>query len=134
MTPTLLWMRSRLFRPKAQRVLRIAAGCSWVGIAALSLRSGHGHACAGLAENAGRALAYALSAFMTRLVLQTTDSRAQLMAYSAAAAVFETGRLWTPGRSADVGVWLASSVGALIGIAVARLIAHPPRRGENGRG
>lgn len=121
-------MRISLFGRRAQRALRIAASCSWIALAVLSLVPGRDRPHIGIPSNFEHILAYALAGFVTRLVLRRTGSRWQFLAFSGAAAFFEVCQIWITGRSAGFDNWAASSAGALLGIVLARRRAHPPGR------
>jgi VanZ like family len=121
-------MRISLFGRRTQEALRIAAGCSWITLAMLSLVPGRDRPHLGISANFEHLLAYALAGFVTRLVLRRTASRWQFLAFSGAAAFFEVCQIWIPGRAAGFDNWAASSVGALIGIVLARRRAHPRGR------
>ncbi len=117
-------IRRFLLRRRTQQALRIAAGGSWIALAALSLVSGRDRPHTGLSGNVEHMLAYALAAFVTRLVLRQIASRWQFAAFSAASALFEVCQFWIRGRSPSFDNWITSSAGALIGVILARSVMH----------
>jgi VanZ family protein len=103
-------------------------------LAVLSLVPGDERPHTGLAGQYEHVMAYALAGFVTRLAGHRIPSRWQLVAFSLAAGAFEICQIWIPGRSPAVIDWLASSIGALIGIAIGRQIAHAFFRSKNAAG
>ncbi len=108
-------------------VVTVAAVCSWLTLTIISLVPGSERPHTGMSGNAEHMLAYFLASLVTRLAFRHTASRWQLVAFSAASALFEVCQIWIPGRHAGVDNWAASSAGALLGILLARVIAHPAR-------
>lgn len=108
---------------RLRQTLAAAAGCSWIVLAVLSLVPGRDRPHTGLSGNFEHMLAYALAAFVTRLVFRRAASPWQILAFACAAAVFEICQMWIPGRSPDLGNWAASSFGAMIGVATAAQVA-----------
>ena len=117
-------MTARSFGRRAHLMLKLAAVCGWLALAALSLVPGSERLHTNLSGNFEHLLAYALAGCVTRLAFRRTPSRWQLLVFSGAAAGFEICQIWIPGRSAGVDNWAASSMGALIGIVSARSMVH----------
>ncbi len=117
--------------PFVRTGLLIASIAAWPTIAVLSLVPGEDRPNTGMPGRIEHALAYAIAAFVTRLAFRRIASRWQALAFSVAAGLFEIGQIWVPGRNATVGDWAASTAGAVVGVIVARAIAHllEPRRG-----
>ena len=105
-------------------VFRVAAVCSWATLAVLSLVPGSARPHTGASGNTEHLMAYILAALVTRIAFGHVQTRWQLAGFSAAAAAFEVCQIWIPGRSAGVENWAASTGGALIGLLVARAVAH----------
>ena len=115
----------RAFRlPAVRLALRTAAFASWALITVLSLVPGEDRPHTGIGGQFEHVMAYLLSALVTRLAIRRTASRAQVLGFSAASAFFEICQIWIPGRSSAVGDWLASTFGALVGVMIARAVAH----------
>lgn len=114
----------RCGRPVWPSVLRLAAVASWIALIALSLLPGGYRPHTGASGNVEHALAYGLSAFVTRMAYRRTPSRFQLFVFAIASALFEILQIWIPGRTAAVENWAASAVGALAGLVAARTLAH----------
>ncbi len=109
---------------KLKEVLRFAAVSSWTGIAVLSLVPGRDRPHTGASGNVEHVMAYVLAAAVTRLAFPHVQSRWQIIAFSAASAVFEICQIWIPGRSAGIDNWLASSSGAVVGVVLVRAVLH----------
>ena len=78
----------------------------------------------GASGNVEHVMAYVLAAAVTRLAFPHVQSRWQIIAFSAASAVFEICQIWIPGRSAGIDNWLASSSGAVVGVVLVRAVLH----------
>ncbi len=113
-----------ILQPGLHAAFVILAAISWAAITILSLLPGTERPHTGLSGNVEHFLAYALAAIATRLSLFGLSSRAQVLGFSLASAIFEIAQIWIPGRSAGVDNWLASTAGAALGALLARTIVH----------
>ncbi len=120
----LVAMTPLILRPRLHAALVALAAAGWLALAVISLLPGNERPHTGLSGNVEHFIAYALTAGATRLCLFGVSSRAQLVGFSLAAAVFEVCQIWIPGRSAGIDNWVASSAGALAGLLLARTFAH----------
>ena len=109
---------------RLRELLQFAAVVSWVSIAALSLVPSQGRTNAGTATNIEYFFAYCMAAGVTRAALPHVQSRWQILVFAMAAALFETCQIWIPGRSAGIDNWLASSIGAALGVITVRTVLH----------
>lgn len=115
---------SILANRRLHQLVQAAAFCSWATLAVLSLVPGRDRPHTGASGNAEHFLAYVLAAAVTRMAFRETASRWQVLAFSAASAVFEVCQIWIPGRQAGLANWATSSAGALVGIVVVRSLVH----------
>ena len=112
-----------LVSERLQRILRLAAICSWCLLTILSLLPGSERPHTGYSGNVEHATAYLLSGLATRLGFHRS-SRLELAMFSLAAAFFEICQIYIPGRHPGIDNWAASSAGAAIGILIGRFAAH----------
>ena len=109
---------------RLRELLHYAAVFSWVTIATVSLAPAQDRTNAGGSGNVEHFFAYCVAAAVTRAALPHVQSRWQIILFSLASALFETCQIWIPGRSAAVDNWLASSVGAALGVILVRTVLH----------
>jgi VanZ family protein len=107
-----------------QIIFRSAAICAWILLAVLSLVPGAERPHTGAPGNVEHAIAYALTGWVTTLALSRARRSYIAAALIAVAAMFEVCQLWIPGRGAAVDNWLASSFGAIIGVAAANAFSR----------
>ncbi len=109
---------------RLREFLHFAAFFSWATIATVSLAPGSDRTAAGRSGHVEHFIAYCVAAAVTRAALPHVESRWQIIVFSIFAALFETCRIWIPGRSANVDNWLASTVGAALGVIMVRTVLH----------
>ena len=109
---------------RLKEMLQFAAVFSWVAIAAISLAPSQDRTNAGASAYVEHFFAYCMAAGVTRAALPHVQSRWQIIVFALVAALFETCQIWISGRSAGIDNWLASSVGAALGVITVRTVLH----------
>lgn len=109
---------------RLRELLQGGAVLAWAAVAAMSLTPGQDRTSTGVLTNVGYCIAYCAAAAVTRAALPHVQSRWQIIAFSIAAGWFETCQIWIPGRPASVVTWLASTVGAALGVIMVRTVLH----------
>ena len=74
--------------------------------------------------NVERALLYFVVAAVTRATVTDHQTRLQIAALAAMAALFEISRAWFAGRSNGWAGWMSSTAGVIVGAILLRQIAH----------
>lgn len=100
--------------------LIVAAACSWVALAVLSLVPGRLQ----ISGNARCAVAFFVAAAITRLAFREFETRWQLTGFAVAAAVFWFCQVWVERRGVPGTQWFASALGAFVGALIMRTVAH----------
>ena len=113
--------------PRLFSVARSAAVCCWFLLTVLSLLPGPLRPHALSSGNLEHLSAYGVAAFLTQVGFVRLDSRWQVAGFSAMAAAFELGQLWIPGRHFGVDNWAASTLGAVAGTILARMVLRLPQ-------
>ena len=113
-------MRSSFFETLSKRGVPFGAGCGYVIVALCSLVPGEYRPhIDGLSGKEEHALAYLVLAVITVIAARGTLNVYRLCIILVAyAAVLELGQLFIPGRQAAVGDFMASSLGAIMGVAL----------------
>src|SRR5215210_6747119 len=109
-------MQSFLSHRRLQFALRAATVCAWLLLAVLSLLPGSERPHTGAPGNAEHMLAYALTALATGLAFDRTRPSYIVAALVLLAGAFEMCQIWIPGRGSALDNWLASGLGAVIGV------------------
>lgn len=115
-----------------REVLTALAVCLWIVIAVLSLLPGDGRPHTGASGNVEHLVAYAGTACITALAFRRVALVWLVLAFSATSGAFEIVQIFIPGRSSGIDNWIASSLGALAGIQIARRLVRPWLDRRNG--
>lgn len=107
---------------RLSRAIRFAAVCCWLLLTVLSLLPGELRPHTISSGNLEHMLAYSVAACLTRMGFSRLDSRWQVAGFSVMAAAFEIGQLWIPGRHFGLDNWATSTMGAVAGTMLARLV------------
>lgn len=108
-----------------QRLWTMLAVTLWLVIAFLSLLPGSERPHTGYSGNAEHVVAYLGTAAVTALAFRSVGAVGLVLPFSIASALLELAQLLIPGRSAGADNWLASTLGALAGVLLARLVLRP---------
>lgn len=136
-------MRLSVVLKHEREALTILAVGLWIVIAVLSLLPGDERPHTGASGNVEHLVAYAGTACITALAFRRMAPVWLVLAFSAASGMFEITQVFIPGRSSGIDNWIASSLGALAGILIARRLVrpwldrrtgtpHPPQGGQGG--
>lgn len=101
------------------------AAALWIVIAGLSLVPGSERPHTGYSSDMEHLMAYFGTGAITALTFRSTPTIWLALPFFAASAIFEFVQILIPGRSPLFENWLASSLGALFGILIARAIVQP---------
>jgi VanZ family protein len=115
----MIWQLERI-----RQALKLAAVCSWIALAVLSLLPGSERPHTGMHGDYEHVVAYILAGLVTRLALPRIASHWPVLAFSIASGFFEICQIWIPGRTPEISTWLASSIGTLLGVLIGRSAAH----------
>ena len=94
---------------------------TWVATVVVSLVQDRSRFTTGIAA---QACVYFVAAFVTRLAIEHHESRYQIAAFIVAATILEVARSSTGRERLSLNLWAAAAVGAVLGVVLARPIAH----------
>lgn len=127
--PRKTWNLSATMSAQIDRLVQWMSWVAVLGIIILSVVPGDVRPHTGAPGQGEHAIAYFLTAFLFGL---RGNSPSQLVRIAliliAGTAVLETAQLWIPGRNSQVGDFVASSLGILVGLAAGYLLAPVYRK------
>ena len=115
----------RIPRNHKGRILKGIAAMLWLVIVILSLLPGSERPHTGYSGNIEHFVAYLGTGMVTAFAFPAASLLHLALPFCLASGLFEIAQIFIPGRSAGVDNWMASSLGALIGIVAVRTVARP---------
>lgn len=107
------------------RVLKGLAAALWLVIVILSLLPGSERPHTGYSGNLEHFVAYLGTGAVTAFAFPTASLLRLALPFCLAAGLFEIAQIFIPGRSPGVDNWMASSLGAFVGILAMRGVIVP---------
>ncbi|MFG1371686.1 VanZ family protein [Xanthobacter oligotrophicus] len=107
------------------RVLKGLAAVLWLVIVILSLLPGSERPHTGYSGNLEHFVAYLGTGAMTAFAFPAASLLRLALPFCLASGLFEIAQTVIPGRSPGVDNWMASSLGAFVGIIAVRTVARP---------
>lgn len=111
----------------AQRAASYLAVGTWLTITVLSVLPGNLRPHTGFSGDLEHTAAYTGAAALTVIAFQRIPTALIITSFAAAPAVFEVSQLFIPGRSTLLSNWAASTLGAVVGVIIAKLILNAMR-------
>lgn len=111
-----------------KRVARYLAVGTWIAIVVLSVLPGSLRPHTGFSGDWEHVAAYTGAAALTVIAFRRIPAALIIASFSAASALFEFTQLMIPGRGTLVSNWAASTLGALLGALIVKLVLNAALR------